>query len=252
MSLMTLLAVPALAGVDLRTTVTAPAGVQVYTDGTWTVNVANLGNSQAANVNLVIQLPVTNTSPYVYVMGTVGTMSAGCAPSGTTVVCALGTIKQNKSKTVTVNLALAHSTASLVVSGSASTPNVVDTNPANNTAQATYVPTYPSIAFTPDQDIFNEHCTGHGLTSFYECVVSPGSVSSHDTVFLQDGTISVPLDPTVGGFWWQPTPQTLHFDYTDAYGYVMMTFDGYAVDAACWEGVIALSGYTIPYSVCLN
>lgn len=256
MSFLALLAVaaPALAGVDLRTTVTGPAGVEVYTSGTWSVTVTNLGTTQANNVNLVVQLPLTHTSPYVSVMGTVGAVSPGCAVSGTTVVCGLGSIKHNKSKTVTVDLALAHSTAPVIVSAAASTPNVVDTNPANNSGQAAYAAAYPSIAFSPspDQDITNEHCTGTGLTSFYECVVSPGSISYHDSVFHQDGSVSVPLEPSIGGSWWQPSPETLHFDYADSYGSVFMSFDGFAVDGACWEGVIASGGYTIPYSVCLN
>jgi hypothetical protein len=242
---------PAFAGVDLRTTITAPAGALVYTSGSWSVTVKNLGNTHANNVELVIELPETHTSPNVYVMGTVGAIPSSCVPSGTTLVCALGQIKANKSKVVAVSLELPYSTAPLVVGAISNTPGVVDTNPANNTAAVAAALSYPSISFVPDRDVLAENCTGTGLTSFYECVVSPGSTQSHDATYHADGSISFPWSADYGGSWSQPTLQTLHFDYTEL-GQVVMTFDGVAVDAACWEGVILSGGYTIPYSVCLN
>lgn len=240
----------ALAAVDLRTTLAAPA-VSVYQNGTWSVTVKNQGNSTANSVSVVIQLPVTHTSPTVYVMGTVGTLGTGCSASGTTLVCTTPLLKHNKSKVWTFDLALPESTAPLVVSATASA-SVPDAFPFDNTASVTAALSHPSIAFSGDVDVYNEHCTGTGLTSFFECVVSPSSISSHDTVFHADNTLSIPYyGGTVGGTWSQPTPSTLHFEYTVS-GTVVMVFDGWAVDAACWEGVVLSYGSTIPYSVCLN
>lgn len=238
----------AFAGVDLRTTLTAPV-VSVYQTGKYTVSVKNTGSSSAANVSLIVQLPETGTSPTVYVMGTLG-VAPGCVPVGTTLSCALGTIGRNKTKTVTFDLALPEATTPLEVVAVASTPGVVDTNVANNTSAVTPALSHPTITVVPDVDVLNEHCTGTGLTSFFECVVSPGSISSHDATFHGDGSISFAY-PELGGSWSQPTLEQLHFEYTEL-GLVVMTFDGWAVDAACWEGVVLAGGYTIPYSVCLN
>lgn len=242
----------ALAGVDLRATISAPS-VAVYQTGTYSVTVKNLGNTISNTNTVSITLPATHTSPSVYVMGTVGAMSSACSLSGTTITCNLGQIKANKSKTVTFDLALPQSSAPLTVTAVASAVGVTDTNAFNNTAPVVPSLSHPSISFTGDQDIYNEHCTGTGLTSFFECVVSPGSIMGHDTTFHSDGTISFPgyYYGILGGSWSQPTPETLHFEYTEL-GTLVMTFDGSAVDAACWEGVVSSSGYTIPYSVCLN
>ena len=64
-----------------------------------------------------------------------------------------------------------------------------------------------------------------------------------------------PVAPGYTGIWNQAAGSSrLHFEYFDN-GSLAATFDGYAVDANCFEGVTAFSppsAYVAPYRVCLQ
>ena len=84
MTLIALLASNAFAAnPDVKAVITPPSSQTVYASERWNVTVSNIGNRDAAGTTVSIQLPTTNTSPSVYVMGTVGAKSASCTASGT-------------------------------------------------------------------------------------------------------------------------------------------------------------------------
>lgn len=245
-----LTATPALAAApNLVVSVAPPTGTMVYATGRTTVTVANTGNKDSTSVTLTIQLPATHTSPQVYVMGNVIALS-GCTQSGTALTCGLGIIRKNHSTQVWFDLQLPESSAPLAFSANA--PQAGDSNPANNSASWTVDPVNYANAVTSGGTVTNSHCTGTGLTAFFECTKFPGSISFHDTVLNGDGSISFPgQDPGYGGSWSQPTAQSLHFVYTYG-GSTVATFDGNGVDGGCWEGVTTFpnSSYVSPYEVC--
>lgn len=245
------LSLPALAAADLSTTLSAPAGVYVYDDGTVTVDVKNIGNKTAQNVSLVIDLPATHTSPSVYVMGDVGAMSSGCAASGTHINCNLGSIAKNVTKTVTVDIALPVSAASLDFSATASTTSAESTLSNNSDSDSASL-LYYDIALAGPVDVLNSHCTGTGLTAWFECTLFPSAISDHETTLNADGSISFgPEGDGYTGAWSQPSDDALVFTYS--YGStVVASFEGYGADTGCFEGLTLFPGssYVAPYEVC--
>ncbi len=249
----TLLAVsPALAasGVDLSVGISAPTGVHVDENGRYTVTVSNTGNRNAASVSLVIDLPKTHTSPTVLVMGQLGARDSRCALTGTALTCALGTVGRGATKSVFFDIALPYSTAPIVFDADVVTTSS-DTNAANDSAQHVAAPlTYPVTLAAPVTSTIR-HCTGQGLTSFYECERFPSSIASHTTTFNADFTISVPNEPTITGVWSRPAVDRLRFQYFEG-GLPVATFEGRGVSARCFEGVTTFDGpYSAMYEVCL-
>ena len=245
---------------DLTTTITAPSSYAVDASAAWTFKVSNVStNKNASGVKLFIQLPQTNTSPTVHVMGVLGTISttAGtCSRSGTLVTCNVGTVNKGTSATATVNIALPESAGTLAFSTTATTTtsgdplgNNVDTeigNPSNVTVAA------PTV----DTDVDNSHCTGTSLESYYECELYPSSISTHVATLEADGDISFADYPDYFGEW-TVTGNMLEFYYATTAG-VEAEFVGYGVDANCWEGMThfpdglgGYSSYVSPYRVCL-
>ncbi len=237
---------------DLTTTITAPSGVYVYQSGTWQVTVKNAGTRDAAGSTVSIQLPVTNTSPSVYVMGTLGTASSGCTASGTTLNCALGTLRKGKSKTVSFSITLPESAGDLDFTATAATASS-ESNTANNAANATASLLNYSPSFSGDVAVANAHCTGTALESFFECELFPSSISEHVATFHDDvdQTISFPDDP---GYWgtWDINGSELSFVYESAAG-IEAEFVGYGVSGNCWEGITTFpsGSYVSPYEVCI-
>ncbi len=244
---------------DLTTTITAPSSYAVDASAAWTFKVSNVStNKNASGVKLFIQLPQTNTSPTVHVMGVLGTISttAGtCSRSGTLVTCTVGTVNKGASVTATVNIALPESAGTLDFSTTATTTtsgdplgNNVDTevgNPSNVTVAA------PSV----DTDVDNSHCTGTNLESYYECELYTSSISTHVATFEADGDISFDFPDYWGSY--LITGNKLEFSYESAAG-TEAEFVGYGVDASCWEGMTyfpdgsgGYSSYVSPYRVCL-
>lgn len=245
---------PALAanGPDLAPSFIAPSGAYVDQSAKWEFKVTNSGNRDASNSSIVIQLPVTNTSPTVYVMGTVGAKSTGCTQSGTKITCSLSTVKKGNSKTVYVYLALPESAGTLDFSATVSTSST-ETSTSNNTATtvASLNNYTPAMATGVDVDVSNRHCTGTGLESFYECELYPSSISSHSATFNADNTITIDGFPEYGGSW-SVSGSELSFTYTE-YGTPVAEFVGYGVSSSCWEGLtefLPSSAYIAPYEVC--
>ncbi len=245
----------AFAAVNLTTSIAAPSGVHVYQTGTYNVTVTNNGSAQVNAVSLTITLPTTNTSPQVYVMGTLGAKSLSCLPSGTNLVCSLGNIKKTKSVTVFFNIAIPEAAETLEISATAlptdSTPNNVATHVVN-------LLNY-NVTTGPAGNVTNRHCTGTGLTSFFECEKFPSSIASHESVLLADNTITFPDQPDYWGDWTQVvpggsySPQYLAFNYYSIDG-LEAEFEGWGVDGNCFEGLTTfpLSTYVSPYEVCFH
>ena len=268
------LASPALAAApNLSVTLPQPAPTpSVYGSATYTVNVANIGNQDAAGVQLTIQLPKTGTSPQVYIMGNLGTFDGRCAlggasgtVAGTKLVCNLGTVKRNKNTNVAFNLALPEKTGSLVIDASATTTTPGDPNPMNDLASLNAALVYYTWAIdtSPTTIYTASHCTGTGLTAYFECTKFPSSITSHQQQFVggpASGTITIPGQPSYGGTW-AVAGDTLTFVITDNSGPVPVPaaeFSGRGVQTTgCFEGLTrfpdGLGGYSTyvsPYRVC--
>ena len=225
---------------DLTTSFTAPTGVYVYQSAMWQATVKNVGNKDASSVVLTVQLPVTHTSPTVYVMGTLGAKSATCSASGTKLVCNVGTVRKSKSTTVYFYLTLPEAAEDLNFTATASTSG--ESNTGNNGSAATAALDNYTPTFTPAVDVTNRHCTGTALTSFFECEKYPSSISEHDATFNADGSLSLPDDASYTGEWSRVDAE-LSFIYIDSTGATVAEFVGYGVDTTgCWEGVTTFDG----------
>jgi uncharacterized repeat protein (TIGR01451 family) len=245
----------AASGPDLSTSITAPASIQVDSPASYSVKVSNIGNRDASNVSLSIQLPATHTSPSVYVMGDLSSYSGSCVRSGTRLNCSLGTIRKAKSSTVSFTIALPQSSAPIAFSATASISN--DVNTGNNSASSTASITYEEI----DVDalvgvgpltVSNNHCTGTGLTAWFECTLFPSSISFHEVEFEAGGTLTIPQEPGYYGYWGQDSLDQLWFEYWYA-GAMVASFEGNGVSSGCFEGLTMFypdNGYVSPYEVC--
>jgi hypothetical protein len=249
------------AGPDLAVSLTPPAAARVYQTAGYNMQVRNLGNKDAAGVRLTIQLPTTRTSPQVYVMGTLGAYSLPCTRTGTTLVCQLGTIRKASaspnSASIFFDIALPYSTLPIVFSAAATTTSRPgDTNPANNNVSYTASPLTYSLTVSTGATATNSHCTGSTqLSSYFECTLFPSSISSHQTIFNADNTITIVGEPSYTGTWtYTPATNRLQFDYDDGTG-VVATFDGRGTTAngKCAEGKTTFTNnpsYISMYRVC--
>lgn len=247
-----LVSAPAWAGVDYKPTITPPSNNHVYQTGRWYVTVANVGNAHGTSGSVSIQLPETHTSPQVYIMGTLGSRSASCTLNGRRLDCNVGAIRKNNSTQVWFDLALPESAAPLVIT--ATTTAAGDTNTTNDQRSFTanplnYAPVNPS-----GRAATNSHCTGTTLTSYFECTLFPGAVTSHPTTFLTGGGIDFGVNNTPGltGAWYQNDPTHLAFTYYDN-GTPIVDFEGWGTSGTCFEGITTFPGsaYVSPYRVCL-
>jgi hypothetical protein len=235
MSIAFLVASQAFAWSDLVTTVTPPVGATVYDTARVNVLVQNTGNKSALNSVVTIDLPETNTSPTVYVLGTVGAMDGRCVLSGRDIVCTLGTRTKGSSTTVWFDFAFPESSEPISVKATATTTSTQ--NSTANDSDTKVVDTVNDTVTVLDGDIAAiDHCTGTELTAFFECECVPSSISSHSHTFYGDGTLSIDGAPEYTGTWSQPTPQSLIFSYFFD-GYEEATFVGCGVSANCFEGV---------------
>ncbi|MCB9681091.1 MAG: hypothetical protein H6733_06420 [Alphaproteobacteria bacterium] len=244
---------PALAAPDLVTSVQGPYGLHVYETGTYTVTVANAGRHTAQGVSVVIHLPQTATSPTVHLLGQLASVPGGCSLQGTDLVCSLGRLGKNRSASVQVDLMLPEASTAPQLVADASTTTY---EPDLSDNVAVFTPTllaYP-VVLGGTRDATNDHCTGTGLTSYWECLLFPSSITSHDSTFEASGAISIPGAPGFGGSWSQPTADTLVFTYTDPYSAPVLSFTGRGVGGDCWEGLVVFStgSWVSQYRVCLD
>lgn len=246
-----LLSAPAFAAAVLTVNIAPPAGVHVYETGRYNVSVSNTGNQTSTAATLTIQLPLTRTSPTVAIMGQLGARDSRCALSGTRLTCNLGTINRGTSKAVFFDIALPYSAAPLDFSFRAST-TTAETNLTNNNLAHTAAPLTYALPVIPPVNITNRHCTGIGLTAFFECELFPSSIASHNTVFNADHTITIPAAPTYTGTWTQPAPDRLQFQYFNG-ATLVVSFDGRGVDGRCFHGMTTFPGstYVSAYEVCM-
>ncbi|MFT4625080.1 MAG: hypothetical protein ACI8PZ_003746 [Myxococcota bacterium] len=241
---------PALAGApDLVTTIDAPVGEYVYATSRYTVEVDNVGNKHAYDVSLTIDLPLTTTSPTVYVMGVVGSMSGSCSQVGVQLECDLGRIRRGQSAEIFFDIELPHSTDPIVIDASASTAG--ESNPADNDDSVTAALLNDAIVWSKPSAQTIEHCTGTDLSSFYECELSPSSITWHPHTLNAD--YSITLGGGFTGTWWSDSADHLAFEYTDGPDTVV-EFEGYGVSPDCWEGAAIFPGsaYMSMYKVCID
>lgn len=247
-----LFATPVLAAADVRVTIPAPSAEYVYDTTAYDIVVSNIGNKRADGVVLTIELPETNTSPYVHVMGTTSGVDPRCSLSGTTLTCNLGNIVKNTSKTVSFGIDLPQAEQTLVVSASATSTSPENTLANNSDSDIAALLNYEVEVLAGDLAT-NRHCTGQGLTSFFECELYPSSISSHQHEFLADGEIAIPGEPSYSGTWSQPTPDSLVFSYVELGVGVVAEFEGWGTTGNCFEGITTFPGspYLAPYEVCI-
>ncbi len=240
---------------DLTVNIIAPTGITLETPGQYQVVVSNIGNRPADGVRLTIALPPTHTSPTVYVLGVLSAWDSPCLRSETNLTCSLGTIAQSGFVTKRFTIALPQSSAPLVVGASVttSTPERSTTNNSDTDVAALLHPATPVVV---GKIAHNTHCTGIELTSYYECTLFPSSIASHDIQFLASGVIDfVPARAGYTGTWSQALgTDRLVLEYFDT-GSLVARFNGYAVDASCWEGLtnfFPTSTYVSAYRVCMQ
>lgn len=245
----------ALAAADLAVSMTAPSAPTVYASASYSVVVNNIGNQNANNVSLTIALPTTGSAPTNTVLGTLGPWSTGCSKSGTNLVCSLGTINKNKSKSVSFTMALPYSSAPIVFTANATTTNSENSYTNNSASRTVGLSFYANTVDTSGgfATVENDHCTGTNLTSWFICTLFPSSISGHTALYFPDGTITFPgEDPLYTGTWSMPNSTTLNFTY--AYdGVVVATFTGRGVTNGCFEGITTFvpnNGYNSGYLVC--
>jgi hypothetical protein len=247
-----LAATPALAASDVRVVIPAPAAQYVYDDIQYGIVVSNIGNQSAAAVKLTVDLPATHTSPTKHVMGTLAGVDPRCVLAGQRLTCTLGTIAKNKSTVVAFAIALPEAAEVLSISAAATTTSA-ENSLANNAAGNTPTLLNYAVAVVDGDLGVNTHCTGTGLTSFFECTLFPGSLSAHDVVFHGDGTLSfVDAPPEYSGVWSQDSADSLAFTYF-AGDVPVAEFVGHGAAPGCFEGVTVFpdSSYVAPYEVCV-
>ena len=180
---------------NLRVTMQSPS-VQVDHVGHYVVRVANIGTANAGSVRLTIQLPRTHTSPQVYILGTLGARDGRCSLAGTALTCNLLTVSRNGGYTdVAFDLSLPYSTAPLAITASATTTTPNEQNPGNNQVTITPVPTPIATQLTGGYSAINRHCTGTGLTSFFECELFPSSIAGFSTTLAADNSATITDEP---------------------------------------------------------
>jgi hypothetical protein len=247
-----LFATPVLAAADVTVSIPAPSPEYVYDTTAYDIVVSNIGNKAANAVVLTIELPETNTSPVVHVMGTTSGVDPRCSLSGTTLVCNLGNIARNTSTMVSFAIDLPQAEQTLMVSASATSTSVENTLVNNSDTDIAPLLNY-DVAVSAGDIASNRHCTGQGLTSFFECELFPSSISDHQHEFLADGAIAIPGEPGYSGTWSQPTPDSLVFTYSELGVGVVAEFEGWGTSPNCFEGLTTFPGspYVSPYEVCI-
>ena len=228
--------------------------VQVDHAGHYTVRVANIGTANAAGVRLTIALPRTHTSPQVYILGTLGARDGRCTLAGTSLTCNLLTVARNGGFTdVAFDLSLPYSTAPLAITATATTTTQNEQNPGNNQVAITPAPTTIATQMTGGYTATNRHCTGTGLTSFFECELFPSSIAGFSTTLAVDQSVSITGEPTIDGSWYFAAPDVLHVDFAES-GNPIGEINARSVGNGCFEGPMTFANpgtWTVIYEICV-
>lgn len=239
---------------DLSIQISQPSTVVVRSAGTYSVTVDNQGGRHANNVQLVIDLPLTNNSPTQYIMGEVSNVSSQCQLADNRITCSLGNIRKNKDASVSFDLSLPVSTNILSVTAMANTDSTED-NLQNNS-----VTIIPAIQY-PDNQLsgglaINSRCTGQNLSAFYECELAPSSIQTYGADFVANGTMTFTGQSDYRGDWNQLSGNnTLSFTIEQiSTTTIVAEFNGYSIGGNCFEGILShLTGngdYVSPTKVC--
>jgi hypothetical protein len=238
---------------DLQVSLTGPANAPISVASTYTVQVKNLGAATANGNTVVIEFPLTNTSPSVSILGTVSGLNTNCSLANNKVTCQVPSLKKGKTANVTFSYTPPVSTKVLelkAVGATATGENIT----ANNTARLVPSLSYPSRPLTSGT-MLNSHCTGQALTSYFECLLYPSSIATHTVDFTASGTIAF-SDPAYTGTWSQTSGVSqLHFEYFEN-GDKVLEFNGRAINGAnCFDGlsqIFPTGNYVSPYRVCVQ
>jgi hypothetical protein len=241
-------------GSDLVTSFVAPSSVRVGDVARYEVRVVNNGNRNSAlPTTVTIQLPTTATTPTPRILGTVSNLTAGCSVSGTRVVCSSPLIPRfGGTAAFAFDMVLPYSLQPISFRAEASTTN--ERNAADNVANHAPATTFHTVPDSAPANLAISHCTGTNLISFWDCVVTPTSTSSHVATLLPGGTIDLSANgseaATMGGTWSVNGTQ-LTMTYTDG-GVPVGTFVGQGTSPSCWEGPMTFpnSTYMSMYRVC--
>jgi hypothetical protein len=237
-------------GSDLAPTWVSPGAVQANNSGHYEVRVPNTGNRNSSiPTTVVIQLPMTATSPNPFVLGTVSNLSTGCAlGSGGKITCSLASIPRFGGVGVaSFDMVLPVKAGPINFRADVSASN--DINPANNGAAFTATQTYTTVSDAAPATLTVTSCTGRNLTSFIECV--PGSTQHHQVGLVPGGTLDFSATGAPYTGTWAVSGTQLTMTYVDA-GNPAGTFTGQGASANCWEGpmVFPNSTYVAIYRVC--
>lgn len=223
----------------------------------YTSRVKNIGNQTATGVTMTVEFPLTNTSPTRYILGKLtGIQASGgtCSVVSNKIVCNFGNISQNQTKYVRFNFEFQVSTTAPSFVSTVSTTSGNEVNPGNNMRPFSPTLTYPDNVVSSGTFLVSS-CSGRGLTSYYECEMSPGSVQTGLSLdFNLGGTLTVTGYSNYFGFWDQNTLQnkSLHFTIDGGTG-TEVEFNGFATSGACFEGIANFpqsTTYNAAYRVC--
>jgi hypothetical protein len=251
-------------GFGLQAVSALPPNIQVQIQGPatafarspyqYTVTVKNIGGSTANGVIVYVDFPQTDTSPQQYILGTVSGIQSGCQIVSRRLKCTLGNISHSgpgQTKQFTFNFAYPVSTKMLEVKATGTSTSTNEANPGNNVASV-----FPPIGYATNQltsaNVLVSMCTGHNLTSFFECELFPGS-QQFVTLSLNADTTVTYEGQNVGNWNQYGSYQQLHMTLSD--GGSTAEFSGFAVNNTCFEGLTAFTpdgGYVSPYKVCVQ
>ncbi len=262
-ALLPLLAVPTLAtpaeaafGPDLGVVVVQSGSSLVGTPTHIDVQLTNTGNRPANATWVSIQLPKTMTSPNAVVMGTLSNVPSYCARQTTRLYCNLSSPVARSGGTAVIGFDIAMPVSSAPLSFRVDTGANNEQNLTNNTAHFSPTQSYYSPAVAPaGSAVTNSHCTGKNLTSYFECTVYTGALSSHLTTLSSDGTIDWSANGAEGagmGGTWSVTGSQLTMQYLDN-GQGIGDFIGYGSSNTCWDGKMTFpnSTFLAMYRVCM-
>lgn len=239
---------------DLRVQLQGQSTVNINTPAVYTATVTNLSNSNttANNVQLIVDFPLTNTSPNVYILWNLSWLDQKCSIVSNKLSCSLWNIKKNKSVSINYTYTAPVSTKSLEMKASVSS-SVNDNNTLNNSFSVIPNLVYPDRIIT-SWIVTNSHCTWRWLTAYFECLLFPSSISSHEVTLNLDNTITI-SEPWYTWSWSQPTNHQLHFEYSDV-NWKVAEFNWFAINwSNCFDWITdfyPLWDYNSAYRVCLQ
>lgn len=236
---------------DLEVNIQGPSTANVNSAYIYTVNVKNVGGSDASNVRVSVEFPLTNTSPTVHILGKLTGINANkCSVVSRKLECNLNTIRKNRNSSFSFSFESPVSTKPLQIKATATTTSN-ETNLNNNNKTIA-----PTVGYAANQitslSVTASHCTGQNLTSYFECELFPSSIQSFAMDLNLGGTISLQYPGYYGSWDQNISPQQLHFTVSDGSG-VVLEFNGFASSQNCFEGITTFPqspNYISPYKVC--